>query len=323
MGSGNRSQVKSIFYHVFILPLAICAACKAEAQTVTVDEVLSAWKEHSASIQSLQYECEYQRTEPINKMGSNDLFGEGANAVKEPVTLHGDLTFSIAGERIGCLRVAQFWDDEAGGLTIRTQRHLFDGKQNHDFYGGREPIGVIENAKTPSSSVTNHVELRALWLSYSPLEFLKQYKIPLAELQVAEEELTFDGSPCLAISSQAGPNHEMRFLLHVADTPDHRPLRWSMSYKGMPRRLITLRYDAAANDEWALSGYSTTTFHQKGGVSLAIEGVVKNRRVNEILDEAVFTIDYPEGTRVMQNGAGFIQEAGKLRPADGEGTRPE
>jgi hypothetical protein len=298
--------------------LAICASCCTSAHGVTVGEVLSAWKKHAAGIQSLQYECKYTRTEQINKTGSNDPFGPEANAKKEPVDLKGDLTFSVAGPRLACLRVAEFWDDEVYGPRIQTQRHTFDGNQNCDLYfGARIPMGFIKDAKAPSDSLANHVELHPLWLAYSPLEYLEKHRnLPLGNMRIAEGEQTYGDSQCLELSSEYGPNKDGTFVLHVDAERDHRPLRWSMFYKGMPRRETTLKYDPKDEVGWSLSEYGTSIFDQAGEVTLSIEGVVKKRRLNEALDKTVFTIEYPIGTQIMKNGGAFIQEAGKLRPIE-------
>jgi hypothetical protein len=300
------------------LVAVILANCCGSAQAVTVDDVLSAWKKHAAGINSLQYECECTRTELVNKSGSNDPFGPEANATKEPVALKGDVTFSIAGGKLAVLRVAEFWDDDEKGPKPQTHRHVFDGKQNRDLYlGTRIPMGHINDAKIPSESLTHHVELAPLWLAYSPLTYLEKHKnLSLSKMRIAKEVMTCGDRQCLELSVEAGPNKNASFVLHVSATSDYRPLRWSTLVNGVPRHETTLKYDPKREAVWSLSEYSTSIYDSVGEVSLNIVGVVKKQWVNEALDKAVFIIDYPEGTHVMENGATFIQKAGKLQPIE-------
>jgi len=276
-----------------------------------------AWNKHASEITSIQYECKNARTEPISKNGSNDPFAEpNSVGVKEPVTLNCDLTFRIAGDKLACLRVPEVWDDEVRGPVIQRHQAVFDGKQNRNLIvGGRLPMGHIDDSKTASDSLANAVDLVPLWLAYDPVTELERHRrLPLAKFQISKEEMSCDDCRCWALSAKAGPNADISVLLYIAATPDHRPLRWSKLYKGEERITMSLKYDPQATDTWALAGYNISILDSDGDESLAIEGVVKKRKLNQGIEATAFTIDFPEGAHIMQNGAPSLQKAGKLQP---------
>jgi hypothetical protein len=294
-----------------------------------ISDIEGAWKRHDAAVQSIRYECAVKYTEQIDKNSSGDPFGKLSRGAKEEsIELKGNITFSVAGDRLAFHREAEHWDYKAKKPALYTYRSCFDGQQNQELIPGVATVGRIETAKEPVDSLTKARELLPLWLAYSPPRFLKNSSyIAWDRARLIRSEVFCGDEKCIEISipSKQGieaPTHS----IYVAAKADYRPMRYTSFYKGVLRREIILNYDQNEKISRKLTTWSTSYYTDKGRLVSRVDGVVRRCQLNPALDKTAFAIEFPVGTNVMKDGIDFIQEErGKLKPAKPQGgtARPD
>jgi len=327
MTTRAHRPLRSALRHIVSAIVLTTAGSGGVTQGVTVEEITDSWKKHAAATKSIQYECELTRTEWLYKGGSNDPFGQPPpGATREQVTLKGKMTFSIASPKIAWKREGEYWDDNSRSLRIQTHRRIFDGKQNRSLsINPRALLGTIEESAVPYLGLVRNTELDALWFSYSPTEVLTHPEA-MAQLKwrLAQEEFKCGDSQCLQLSAQVQPRQDvdLLFCLYVEVDGPHRPIMWTQARNGVPNFELLIKYEATDASEWRVAEFTTSSFGRDEKDEATVVGIVTKCSLNEPLNDAVFTIDFPDGTSIGKDGKAYIQKAGKLVPKDEKEQQP-
>jgi hypothetical protein len=298
----------------------------------TLEEILDAWQNYDSSLETARFKCAIERTE------SRELFPKpiGVPAIPgpvdddtEPVAQKLELSVNISGEKVAYTRRGEFWEEDQLQLVQREQSFGFDGRQNWKFLGkAADPrmvdLGKIERGEDVQASILDHIEMQAIWVACSPVDFFKHCKFKVSEIQIAEKSEVHNGMNLMKLSL---PPRNLRFgveaivdeippIVRVDPERGYRVRSFEIGRKdGSVRLEITLSYNDNDKVGWRLDNWRTGLYSESGDPRVVVAGKVVEAIINEPVCDSLFRPVFPVGTHVRKFGKPFIQGPdGKLQP---------
>lgn len=280
----------------------------------TVEEIREAWSRHAAAIQSVKYECEQTWVESIHKkVVSGDPFDTPADpqAKREEIKKRGTISFIRYGEKAALTRVAEQWNYERNGPVIVRQYQVYDGRNRIQL---GERLASVEQASTPQHAINNSVELWPLWLAHWPADQLQRHEgFDLERMEITGDEVICGEAACIELTLPSEHNKESNYAIYVDPAKDLHIVKLISSYKGVPRLQFDVELIPDKEITWRPASWRSELANESNPEGTFIRNVVKNFAINEPIDESVFTVKFPIGTHVFDNGKYFIQEPNGTR----------
>jgi hypothetical protein len=315
------------------LVLPVLCGDHALVYGVTVEEILDAWQNYDSSLETARFKCAIERTElpepipnPIGVPGDEDT---------EPVKLLLELSVNIFGEKVALTRRGEALGDEDATkvghelkVVQREQSFGFDGRQNWGFSGqvGSRFVGLgkIELGAEAQGAILEDIEMQAIWVACSPLDFFKHEKFKVSEIKIAEKSEVYNGMNLMKLSL---PPRNLRFgvvaivdeippIVRVEPERGYRVRSFEIGRKdGSVRLEITLSYKDYDKVGWRLGNWRTSLFSKSGDPRIVVTSEVAEAIINEPVSDSLFKPVFPVGTHVRKFGEPFIQGPdGKLQP---------
>lgn len=297
---------------------AILFFCGGMTSAATVDEIQAAWVRHAAAIESIDYQCDQTWIESIHKeVTSNDPFDTPVDpkSKRVQITKSGTISFAKQGSQAAFRRHAEQWDHPSRHKKFVQQEFVFDGRRQIEFGSGPQfGLGHIEDAAEPPPAIISSVELWPVWLTHWPHEQLRRNKLyDPARIEITNENAECDGSPCIELTLRSTKKKQAAMVFYVDPAKDFRIVKLVSTFNGEPRMQYDMKLEPDQKIGWRLSKWRTEWADDDEPEGKFVTNVVKKCAINEPIDDAIFSVKFPVGTHVHDNGRYFIQETEESR----------
>jgi hypothetical protein len=321
-----------LFSCTWALVLPVLCGDQALLYGATVGEILDAWHKYDSSLKTARFKCAIERMEPPELIPNP--FGV-PDEDTEPVKLLLKLSVNISGEKVALTRRGEALGDEDATkvghelkVVQREQSFGFDGRRNWGFWGqvGSRFVGLgkIERAEEAQGAILQDIEMQAIWVACSRVDFFKHNKFKLGEVKIAEESEVYNGMNLMKLSL---PARNLRFgvvaivdeitpIVRVEPERGYRIQSFELRRKdGSVYLEIALSYKDNDKVGWHLDNWRTSLFSKSGEPRIVVTGKVAEAIINESVSDSLFKPVFPVGAHVEKFGKPFIQGPdGKLQP---------
>jgi len=285
------------------------------ASAATVEEIQAAWSRHAAAIESIDYQCDQEWIESIHKdVIPNDPFDTPVDpkSKRVQITKRGTISFVKQGRQAAFRRHAEQWDFQLRHKKFVRQEFVFDGRRQLTVAGSR--LGNIEDALEPHPAIVSSIELWPVWLAHWPHEQLRRYELfDPARMEITSKNVQCDGSPCIELTLKSTKRKAAAMVFFVDPAKDLHVVKLVQTFNGEPRMQFDVELVPDQKIGWRLSNWRSERADDEEPEGKFITNVVKKFAINEPIDDATFTIKFPVGTHIAENGRYFIQESDKSR----------
>jgi hypothetical protein len=286
------------------LGTALCAQ-----QPITRETVIKAWKDRQENVRTVRLAWTERTTIPRGYVSETNK-GESPHRLKdlglEPgeVVPPTDVTFDAAssvsmdGEKVRLYRDDHQWSGAAKAYTSCPVVSVFDGKSGRDFWskgrGGQfsYPLG---NIKGGPALYIDGPYLNAVGLAYRPFSFRVFIAKP-DSLTLTGRKSVLGGKQCLEL--ELAPGGEAVQRLWVDPTRDYAIVRSFLVVRGRVITRMDIRY-VNEPKEIRLDGWDSSQFGTDGKLEKAQRVRVTNCEINPPIESSEFDIDFPPGTKVI------------------------
>lgn len=325
----GRPLLKSctVLSHVGCLGI-LASLSLASAQADDLQTIRDAWRKRHDAIKSFHFECELEETRMIWVAGSDGLFDEPKDkeAGKEPIVLLSDLTFNMSKGKFAYVKEGETWDGPTSERIKNDWQTCFDGVQCTCFLKGRycDSVNIEIGVDLRNSFCGTSIGTGPLRLWYSPSRFLSDIPDLLHGAKISGQDITVrgvdnqgEGRKCIELTIPF-KGSDFVYSLYVDPTRDYLPLKYISRKNGLTiRRETTVDYVPHDRVGWVASKWKQSYFEDSGELESSYVCNVRNATVNEPIDEKLFRLEIPVGTRIAEKKDGhtkyYIQEANEKR----------
>lgn len=314
--------MRAIWQSTFCL-LVACQLAQADDRA-TIATMRTAWDTRHKQIRSYRYDCRHKDDLVTTEVPNNEpVDSEPYQDESVPpivVELQTKITFAKSGRKLAYNETGDDWNPHAKVRRIRDYKVAFNGIFNRRLSTSPGvPSGELDRSHEPNDSLTAGVNQTALWIWYSPVDYLRRQSYNLESMSVRNSQANHAGTPCIELLLERGENTPWQGSLYVDPKRDYVPLRFMQKYNEVTRTDLVIDYRRHDAVGYAVSSWQDKQFDYKGRPLHTRTAKVENAAINEPVDDALFAISFPAGTRVVERtpgGSRYFQQQddGELKP---------
>ncbi len=288
----------------------------------TIAALRAAWDSRHKQVWSFRYDCQLKEDFVISKVPSGNPFDVGPglddSAPRTVEELRRKITFAKSGRKLAYVETGNRWDRGTLKRTVQDYKVAFNGVYNRQFSPSGIPSGEIDRSHQANDSLTAGADQVALWMWHSPVDYLMRQGYELNSISVRNSQVDYAGTPCIELLLPRGES-PWRGYLFLDPKRDYVPLRFVQERSGVTRSDLSIdyrRHDVAGH---CVSSWREKEFDDKGRLLHTRTASVDEATINAAIDDALFAVSFPAGTRVVERTADgkkyyMQQDDGELTP---------
>lgn len=332
---GRRSSAALLLIALLVSVVVQCDGAQAQqTSSVTLDEIVGAWRERERATRTLEYE--WIETDLVVKGRDGYSKPDGQHVVCPPqdLTVRTTCRLKIDGQKMRYEVDGPHFVYEIGDYAPRLYVGVKDGKTMkrlfHKDRSGQDRFGAasVVHEDEGMFSDANSTPLLPIMMCYRPFSMHQGRFYDVSKCHITPGVGVVGQDRCLVLEQFIdldieGDRHQKN-VLWVRERPPHEPMRMQVIMAGEARGQLDLEYAEEPGSGRFLSGWRHVAYSQ--GVppgpgrrlQLQTEGRVTSRKFNVAIPESAFVLeDPPPGALVLDRRSDqqyLVREDGSKRP---------
>lgn len=165
------------------------------------------------------------------------------------------------------------------------------------------PMGSIIKEQTADRRLYVHVDFLAVNFWLHPKEVLQRIGWSVADMSVEEDIVEVNGVKCRRVLIPRKGNR-WKSVLDVKPESGWVPVQWQTWLDGKLTMKLSIRYGVDEKAGPVVKDWSYVRYNDVGDTEKILRGQVSKYSINSGVDDALFTIQFPVGTHVLEKSNG-------------------
>jgi len=297
-------RVRGVFLclDVLLAGAADIAAQSAEQTETTVAKVLAAWERNRERVQSFQYRCDVEEWLKKSRLPvpGKPFAAPDKNAAKDAILSRWSVALSVSGNKVAYCKEGEHWDAASDTRYHLKEREVYDGTSERFLSEGRVSMAHVRTEPGDSTMLMQDIALIPFFAPCATIDVFQRLGLDAKRMTVSQHRAFHEGRDCVELTiPSADPRSTSLCRVYADASRDYLPVELSRLRKDRVVHRSSIEYAADPDARWRISTVRIAVFDESGPFR-SWSYKVKEYSINKALDEATFTLEFPEGTQVIE-----------------------